>query len=53
MMIFYIVVGDYALVDKFYGGPINYYINTHEQSAGHAATGYAKSTDKTGVAIVT
>lgn len=41
------------LIDKFYEGPINYYINTHEQSAGHAATGYAKSTDKTGVAIVT
>ena len=41
------------LIDKFYGGPIQYYINTHEQSAGHAATGYAKSTDKTGVAIVT
>ncbi len=41
------------LIDKFYNSPINYYINTHEQSAGHAATGYAKSTHKTGVAIVT
>ena len=41
------------LVDKFYNGNINYYINTHEQSAGHAATGYAKSSEKPGVAIVT
>lgn len=41
------------LIDKFYNSPINYYINTHEQSAGHAATGYAKSSNKTGVAIVT
>ena len=41
------------LVDKFYHGNINYYVNTHEQSAGHAATGYAKSSEKPGVAIVT
>lgn len=41
------------LVDKFHSGPIEYFINTHEQSAGHAATGYAKSSNKTGVAIVT
>ena len=32
---------------------INYYINSHEQNCGHAATGYAKSSKKTGVAIVT
>ena len=41
------------LVDQFYNGSINYFINTHEQSAGHAATGYAKSSNKPGVAIVT
>lgn len=41
------------LVDHFYGGDINFYVNTHEQSGGHAATGYAKSTDRVGVAIVT
>ena len=31
------------LIDAFYKGDINYYINTHEQSGGHAATAYAKS----------
>ena len=41
------------LIDAFYNGDINYYINTHEQSGGHAATGYAKSTGKPGVSIVT
>ncbi len=41
------------LVDKFYEGPINYFINTHEQNCGHAATGYAKSSNKTGVVITT
>lgn len=41
------------LIDKFYKGPINYYINTHEQNCGHAATGYAKMTGKTGVVIAT
>ena len=41
------------LVDTFYNSDINYYVNTHEQNTGHAATGYAKSTGKTGVAIVT
>ncbi len=41
------------LIDKFYQGPINYYINTHEQNCGHAATGYAKITGKTGVVIAT
>ena len=40
-------------VDAFYEGPINYYVNTHEQNTGHAATGYAKSTGKTGVCVVT
>lgn len=33
--------------------PINYYVNNHEQNCGHAATGYAKSSGKPGVVIVT
>lgn len=41
------------LIDAFYKGKINYYINTHEQSGGHAATAYAKSTGKPGISIVT
>lgn len=36
------------LVDCFYQGPINYFINTHEQNCGHAATCYAK-TNKLGL----
>ena len=41
------------LIDQFYGGDINYYINSHEQNCGHAATGYARTSGKTGVSIVT
>ena len=41
------------LIDCFYQGPINYIINSHEQNCGHAATGYAKSSGKTGVVITT
>jgi acetolactate synthase-1/2/3 large subunit len=46
------------LIDKFRnaktGKPtIKYYINNHEQNAGHSATGYAKSSGKTGVCVVT
>jgi len=41
------------IIDKFYNGDINYYVNSHEQNCGHAATGYAKSSGKTGVCIVT
>ena len=41
------------LIDAFSDHKINYFINTHEQSLGHAATGYAKSTGKPGVCIVT
>jgi acetolactate synthase-1/2/3 large subunit len=41
------------LIDAFNVGKINYYINTHEQSLGHSATGYSKSTGKPGVCIVT
>lgn len=41
------------LIDKFADGRINYYINAHEQNCGHAATGYAKSSGRTGVCLVT
>lgn len=41
------------IVDAFYKGTIRHYMNTHEQSGGHAATGYAKLSGKTGVSIVT
>lgn len=41
------------LIDKFYQSPINKIINSHEQNCGHSATGYAKSSNQTGVAIVT
>lgn len=43
-----------GLIDCFYNqSKINYYINTHEQHLGHSATGYARSTGKPGVCIVT
>lgn len=41
------------LIDKFYKSSIKYYINAHEQNCGHSATGYAKSSNKTGISIVT
>ena len=41
------------LIDSLYKSEINYYINTHEQNTGHAATGYAKSSNRTGVCMVT
>lgn len=41
------------LIDKLYKSDINYYVNSHEQNCGHAATGYAKSSNKTGVVMVT
>lgn len=45
------------LIDHFHPSKnkynLNYYINTHEQNSGHAATGYAKSSNKTGVVITT
>lgn len=41
------------LIDCFYKNKIKYYVNTHEQNTGHSATGYAKSSNKTGVAIIT
>ena len=43
-----------SLIDCFYNqNKINYYINTHEQNLGHSATGYARSTGKPGICIVT
>jgi len=45
-----------GLVDEFHdtqNNIISSYIHTHEQSLGHAATGYAKSSGKMGVSIVT
>lgn len=43
-----------GLIDCFYNQKnIKYYINTHEQNLGHAATGYARSTGKPGICIVT
>jgi len=42
------------IVDAFHKqNKINYFVNVHEQSAGHAATGYAKSSNETGVVICT
>jgi acetolactate synthase-1/2/3 large subunit len=42
-----------SLIDLFKDKKINYYINNHEQNCGHAATAYAKSSNKPGVVIVT
>ena len=39
--------------DKLYNSKINKIINSHEQNCGHAATGYAKSSGRTGVVLVT
>jgi len=44
------------LIDQFHpdiNTKIDYYVHTHEQSLGHASTGYAKATGKMGVSIVT
>ena len=42
------------LVDKFYNNNmIKYIVNAHEQNSVHAATGYARSSNKTGVVITT
>ena len=41
------------LIDSLYKSDINYFVNNHEQNTGHSATGYAKSSDKTGVCMVT
>ena len=43
-----------GLIDCFYNqNKIKYFIHTHEQNLGHAATGYARSTGNPGVCIVT
>lgn len=42
------------IVDSWYNkNSIKYIIGTHEQNLGHAATGYARSSNETGVIIVT
>ena len=41
------------LIDCFYNNKIKYFINSHEQNCGHAATGLSKSSNQTGVCIVT
>ena len=41
------------LIDSFYNNTIHYYVNSHEQYCGHAATGYAKASGKTGICVVT
>jgi acetolactate synthase I/II/III large subunit len=41
------------LIDCFYKNNIKYYINSHEQNCGHAATGLSKSSNQTGVCVVT
>ena len=43
-----------GLIDCFYNqNKIKYFIHTHEQNLGHAATGYARSTGNPGICIVT
>ena len=45
-----------SLIDTLHSShnnKIKYYINTHEQSAGHAATAYGRLTGKPGVCIMT
>ena len=41
------------LIDQFYKNNINYYINSNEHNGCNAAVGYAKSSNQTGVMIVT
>lgn len=42
------------LIDQLYNQKkINYFINTHEQSAGHSASAYARTSGKTGISIMT
>lgn len=42
-----------SLIDLFKDNKIKKFINNHEQNCGHSATGYAKSSGRTGVCIVT
>ena len=41
------------LIDQLYKSPINYYVNTNELNTGLSAVGYSKSSNKTGVCMVT
>lgn len=41
------------LFDVLYDAPIQFFLTRHEQGAAHAADGYARSTGKVGVCIVT
>ena len=41
------------LIDSFYDSEIKLIVNSNEQCVGHSATGYSKTSDKVGVAIVT
>lgn len=41
------------VIDKFYNSNIPYTINSHEQNCGHAATGFAKTSEKRCVVLVT
>ena len=45
-----------SLIDELHyskNKKINYVVHTHEQFCGHCATGYAKTSGKLGVSIVT
>jgi acetolactate synthase-1/2/3 large subunit len=41
------------IFDAIYGSKLNFILTRHEQAASHMADGYARSTGKTGVCIVT
>lgn len=41
------------VIDTFYKDKVKLIINSNEQCVGHSATGYAKTSNKTGVALVT
>ena len=41
------------LIDKLYKSDIKYYVNSHEQNCGHAATGYSKTSNKRCAVLVT
>ena len=41
------------LIDKLYNSSINYYVNTNELNTGLSAVGYSKSSNRTGVCMVT
>jgi acetolactate synthase I/II/III large subunit len=41
------------LIDSFYDSKIKLIVNSNEQCVGHSATGYSKTSNKVGIAIVT